>query len=92
MATFPIPEELRLGNAIMRGAKVTCPECTMDVRFINTWHDPVKERDGAPRCSMPARRSSSPAPTRRPSPTSRREGQVGRHLRPSGLVQGREPA
>jgi basic membrane protein A len=47
MATFPIPEELRLGNAIMRGAKVTCPECTMDVRFINTWHDPIKERDGA---------------------------------------------
>ena len=40
MATFPIPEELRLGNAIMRGVKVTCPECTMDVRFINTWHDP----------------------------------------------------
>ena len=47
MATFPIPEELRLGNAIMRGAKQTCPECTMDIRFINTWHDPVKERDGA---------------------------------------------
>ena len=47
MATFPIPEELRLGNAIMRGAKVTCPECTMDIRFINTWHDPGKERDGA---------------------------------------------
>jgi basic membrane protein A len=47
MATFPIPEELRLGNGIMRGAKVTCPECTMDVRFINTWHDPVKERDGS---------------------------------------------
>ena len=47
MATFPIPEELRLGNAIMRGAKVTCPECTMDVRFINTWHDPIKEKDGA---------------------------------------------
>jgi basic membrane protein A len=47
MATYPIPEELRLGNAIMRGAKVTCPECTMDVRFILTWHDPGKERDGA---------------------------------------------
>ena len=48
MATFPIPEELRLGNAIMRWAcKQTCPECTMDVRWINTWHDPVKERDGA---------------------------------------------
>src|SRR6187549_665646 len=47
MATFPIPEELRLGNAIMLGVKKTCPECTMDVRFINTWHDPVKEKDGA---------------------------------------------
>ena len=47
MATFPIPEELRLGNAIMLGAKQTCPECTMDVRFINTWHDPQKERAAA---------------------------------------------
>ena len=34
MATFPIPEELRLGNAFMLGAKKTCPECTMDVRWI----------------------------------------------------------
>ena len=41
MATFPIPEELRLGNAFMLGMKKTCPECTMDVRWINTWHDPV---------------------------------------------------
>ncbi len=47
MATFPIPEELRLGNGIARGVAVTCPECKIDVRFINTWHDPQKERDGA---------------------------------------------
>jgi basic membrane protein A len=47
MATFGIPEELRLGNAIMLGAKQTCPECTMDVRFINTWHDPNLETQGA---------------------------------------------
>jgi len=47
MATFPIPEELRLGNAIALGMKVTCPECTMDVRWINTWHDPVLEKEGA---------------------------------------------
>ncbi len=47
MATFPIPEELRLGNAFMLGAKKTCPECTMDVRWINTWHDPVAEKDAA---------------------------------------------
>ena len=47
MATFPIPEELRLGNAFMLGAKKTCPECTMDVRWINTWHAPVLEKEGA---------------------------------------------
>ncbi len=47
MATFPIPEELRLGNAIALGMKQTCPECTMDVRWINTWHDPIKEKEGA---------------------------------------------
>jgi basic membrane protein A len=47
MATFPIPEEVRLGNAIMLGAKKTCPECTMDIRWINTWHSPSLERDGA---------------------------------------------
>ncbi len=47
MATFQIPEEIRLGNAIMLGAKVTCPECTMEVRWINTWHDPIKEKEAA---------------------------------------------
>jgi basic membrane protein A len=47
MATFPIPEEIRLGNAIALGMKKTCPECTLDVRWINTWHDPVVEREAA---------------------------------------------
>jgi basic membrane protein A len=47
MATFPIPEELRLGNAFILGARKTCPDCTMDVRWINTWHDPIAEKDGA---------------------------------------------
>ena len=47
MATFPIPEELRLGNAIALGMRETCPECTMDVRWINTWHDPVIEKEAA---------------------------------------------
>ena len=47
MATFPIPEELRLGNAIALGMRQTCPECTMDVRWINTWHDPVIEKEAA---------------------------------------------
>jgi basic membrane protein A len=47
MGTFQIPEEIRLGNSIMLGAKVTCPECTMDVRWINTWHDPIAEKEAA---------------------------------------------
>ncbi len=47
MATFPIPEEIRLGNAIALGMRRTCPECTLDVRWINTWHDPIIEKEAA---------------------------------------------
>ncbi|MFN2215677.1 MAG: BMP family ABC transporter substrate-binding protein [Anaerolineales bacterium] len=47
IATFPIPEELRLGNAFALGVMKTCPECTIDVRFISTWHDPILEKEGA---------------------------------------------
>ena len=47
IATFPIPEELRLGNAFALGAQKTCPECTMDVRWIFTWHDPILEQEAA---------------------------------------------
>ncbi len=31
----------------MLGAKQTCPECTLDVRWIGTWHDPAKEKEAA---------------------------------------------
>ena len=47
IATFPIPEELRLGNAFALGAQETCPECTVDVRWIYTWHDPIVEKEAA---------------------------------------------
>ena len=47
MATFPIPEELRLFNAYALGIQKTCAECTLDIRWINTWHDPIIEREGA---------------------------------------------
>jgi basic membrane protein A len=47
MATFPIPEELRLGNAFALGMRRTCPDCTMDVRWLNTWHDPIIEKEAA---------------------------------------------
>ena len=47
IATFPIPEELRLGNAFALGTQKTCPECTIDVRWIFTWHDPIIEQEAA---------------------------------------------
>jgi basic membrane protein A len=47
IATFPIPEELRLGNAFALGMRKTCPDCTLDVRWISTWHNPVTERQAA---------------------------------------------
>jgi basic membrane protein A len=47
MATFPIPEELRLGNAFGLGVQETCPECTIDVRWLYTWHDPILEKEAA---------------------------------------------
>ncbi|MDX1415953.1 MAG: BMP family ABC transporter substrate-binding protein [Candidatus Promineifilaceae bacterium] len=47
IATFPIPEELRLGNAFALGAQETCPECTIDVRWIFTWHDPILEQEAS---------------------------------------------
>ncbi|MFQ5611257.1 MAG: BMP family ABC transporter substrate-binding protein [Anaerolineae bacterium] len=47
IATFPIPEELRLGNAFARGVQQTCSECTVDVRWIFTWHDPIVEKEAA---------------------------------------------
>lgn len=47
LATFPIPEELRLGNAFALGAQQTCPECTIDVRWIFTWHDPILEKEAS---------------------------------------------
>ena len=47
MATFPIPEEYRLFNAYAMGVQQTCPECKVDLLWINTWHDPIIEREGA---------------------------------------------
>lgn len=51
IATFPIPEELRLGNAFALGAQETCPECTIDVRWIYTWHVRSLNRKLLRRCS-----------------------------------------
>jgi basic membrane protein A len=47
IAPFPIPEVVRVANAVMLGAKRTCPECTMEIRWINSWFDPAREREAA---------------------------------------------
>jgi basic membrane protein A and related proteins len=47
IAPFPIPEVIRLGNAIMLGAKQTCPECTLEIRWMNSWFDPNMEQQSA---------------------------------------------
>ncbi len=47
IAPFPIPEVVRLGNALMLGARQTCPECTMEIRWMNSWFDPGKEQEAA---------------------------------------------
>ena len=47
IAPYPIPEVVRLGNALMLGAKKTCPECSMEIRWISSWFDPAREREAA---------------------------------------------
>lgn len=47
IAPWPIAEVIRLNNAAALGMRRTCPDCTMDVRWIFTWFDPVKEREAA---------------------------------------------
>ncbi len=47
IAPWPIAEVIRLSNAAALGMRRTCPECVMDVRWIFTWFDPVKEREAA---------------------------------------------
>ncbi len=47
IAPFPIPEVVRLINATQRGVRRTCPECTMDIRWLNAWVDPSREQEAA---------------------------------------------
>lgn len=47
LLTFPLAEQIRHGNAFALGAQETCPECTVDIRWILTWHDPIIEREAS---------------------------------------------
>ncbi len=47
IAPWPIAEVIRLSNASALGMKRTCPECSMDVRWLFSWFDPPLERQAA---------------------------------------------
>ena len=47
VASFPIPEVVRGINAFYLGATSVNPKFDIDVVWVNTWYDPVKEGDAA---------------------------------------------
>lgn len=47
IAPFPIAEVVRLLNAVALGVKETCPDCVVEVRWINSWFDPPREKEAA---------------------------------------------
>ena len=47
IAPFPIPEVIRHINAAALGMRETCPDCTLEIRWIFTWFDPTIERQAA---------------------------------------------
>tara|TARA_B100000925_G_scaffold184367_1_gene139253 strand:- start:45 stop:779 length:735 start_codon:yes stop_codon:yes gene_type:complete len=47
IASFPIPEVVRGINAFYLGATSVNPKFDIDVVWVNTWYDPVKEADAA---------------------------------------------
>lgn len=47
VAPFPIPEVIRNLDAFVLGARSVNPKATAKVVWINSWYDPVRERDAA---------------------------------------------
>lgn len=43
LATVPVPEIVRLGNALALGMRRTCPDCVMDLHWLMSWDDPEAE-------------------------------------------------
>ncbi len=71
MATFPIPEEIRLGNAIARASRSPAPSARSTSASSTPGTIHRRSVMARPPCSTPAPRSSSPGPTRRLSRMSR---------------------
>ena len=47
VGAFPIPEVIRGINSFMLGAQQMNPDIKMKVVWVNTWHDPAREREAA---------------------------------------------
>lgn len=43
LGTVPVPEIVRLGNALALGMQRTCPDCIMDLHWLMSWDDPEAE-------------------------------------------------
>ncbi len=44
IASYVTPEQFRYINAAALGMHITCPECRMDVRFLNAWASKEREK------------------------------------------------
>jgi len=67
VAAFPIPEVIREINTYYLGAKSVNPNVDIDIIWVNTWYNPVKEGEAAKvlitqGCDMVAQHTDSPSP------------------------------
>ena len=67
VGAYPIPEVIREINTYYMGAKKMNPDVEIEIIWVNTWYDPVKEASAAEvmmaqGCDMVAQHTDSPAP------------------------------
>ena len=67
VGAFPIPEVIREINTYYLGAKSVNPDVSIDIIWVNTWYNPVKEGEAAKvlitqGCDMVAQHTDSPSP------------------------------
>ena len=67
VGAFPIPEVIREINTYYLGAKSVNPDVKIDIIWVNTWYNPVKEGEAAKvliaqGCDMVAQHTDSPSP------------------------------
>jgi len=78
VGAYPIPEVIREINTYYLGAKKMNPNVDIDIVWVNTWYDPVKEANAAEvmmaaGCDMVAQHTDSPAPLQ----AAQKQGKLG---------------